>query len=447
MTTQHDQPQHADGHSVRPVAQHARPAHAKLEPAHAVHAERIYLSAPDVTEHERAALIAAFDSNWIAPFGPAVNKLEDALCDLTHNDAALAVTSGTAALHLALLALGVGPGDIVVVPSLTFVASANVVRYVGATPYFVDSDPATGNIDPQLLDIALRGLTNGGKQPAAVMTVDLYGSCADYSRIEAVCAHYRVPIIEDAAEAIGASHAGRPAGSFGALAAISFNGNKLITSGGGGALVGPPHLIERATHLAGQARETALHFEHHEVGYAYRLSNLLAAVAAAQLDRIGAISERTRAINTRYREIFSMIPGVSPIDIDRDGHGNAWLTVVEIDQARHPTPTQICQMMAVDNIEARPAWKPMHLQKLYSQAVMIGGAASEHHFRSGICLPSGSSMTSADQERVISSFLSALTPPRSPIAAEVIDLNPGLDVRSEQPQQHLDSPASNHRAA
>ena len=448
MTTSKDQPQHGKppAHGT-PSPQHALQAHAIAEPKRQAHAERIYLSAPDVTEHERNALLAAFDSNWIAPFGPAVDDLEDALCAITDTDAALAVTSGTAALHLALLTLGVGPGDIVIVPSLTFVASANVVRYVGATPYFVDSDPATGNIDPELLDLALRGLANGAKIPAAVITVDLYGSCADYARIEAVCAHYGVPIVEDAAESIGASHNGRPAGSFGALAAISFNGNKLITSGGGGALVGPAHLVERARHLAGQARESALHFEHHEVGYAYRLSNLLAAVAAAQLDRIGAISERTRAINARYREIFAMIPGVSVIDIDRDGHGNGWLTVVELDQDRHPTPAQICQMMAVDNIEARPAWKPMHLQKVYADAIMIGGAASEHHFRSGICLPSGSSMTSADQERVISSFLTALTPPRSPLAAEVIDLNPGLDVRTEQPQQHLDSPVPNPRAA
>lgn len=444
VNTPDSKPQHAE-QNVEP--RHARQAHAKVEPQHQTHAERIYLSAPDVTEHERAALTAAFDSNWIAPFGPAVNDLEDALCAITQTDAALAVTSGTAALHLGLLALGVGPGDIVVVPSLTFVASANAVRYVGATPYFVDSDPATGNVDPELLDMALRGLANSNHPPAAVMTVDLYGSCADYSRIEAICAHYRVPILEDAAEAIGASHAGRPAGSFGALAAISFNGNKLVTSGGGGALVGPPHLIERARHLAGQARESALHFEHHEIGYAYRLSNLLAAVAAAQLDRLGAISGRTRAINARYREVFSMFPGVSLIDIDRDGHGNGWLTVVEVDQAKHPTPTQICQMMAVDNIEARPAWKPMHLQKVYADSVMVGGAASEHHFRSGICLPSGSAMTSADQERVISSFLSALTPPRPPMAASVIDLNPGLDVRTEQPQQHLDSPAPNPRAA
>ena len=190
-----------------------------------------------------------------------------------------------------------------------------------------------------------------------------------------------------------------------------------------------------------------MHFEHHEVGYAYRLSNLLAAVATAQLDRLGAISERTRAINARYRAIFDMLPGVSLIDIDRDGRGNGWLTVVELDQSRHPTPTQICQMMAVDNIEARPAWKPMHLQKAHEGAVMIGGAASEHHFRSGVCLPSGSAMTSADQERVISSFLSALAPTRPPIAGRVIDLNPGLDVRTEQPQPRLDSPAPNPRAA
>ncbi len=409
--------------------------------------DRIHLSAPDVGMAERDALLAAFDSNWIAPIGPALNELEDRLCDLTGTPAAVAVTSGTAALHLGLLALGVGPGDIVIVPSLTFVASANVVRYVGATPVFVDCDEATGNIDPNLLDIALRGLVNAGTAPAAVMTVDLYGSCADYSRIEEICSQYRVPILEDAAESIGATHAGRPAGSFGAVAAISFNGNKLVTSGGGGALVGPRHVIARARHLAGQARESALHFEHHEVGYAYRLSNLLAAVATAQLDRLGEMMSRTRAINLRYRDVLSMIPGVAVLDIDRDGRGNGWLTVVQIDQNRHPLPGAICEQMAEDNIEARPAWKPMHLQVAYENHVMIGGAASEQHFANGLCLPSGSSMTNADQERVIGSFLAALTRPPETQSAAIIDLDPEVDVRSEQPQQHLDSRAATQRAA
>lgn len=437
------------------VPRHAAPSAAETRspavkdakaPAHLAPPERIHLSAPHVGETEREALLAAFDSNWIAPVGPALDDLERKLCQITGADAAVGVVSGTAALHLALVALGVGPGDIVVVPSLTFVASANVVRYVGATPYFVDCDPASGNIDPHLLEATIRGLVNGGNPPAAVMTVDLYGSCADYGRIGPICARYGVPIVEDAAESIGATHAGRPAGSFGTLAAFSFNGNKLVTSGGGGALVGPRHMIERARKLAGQGRESALHFEHREIGYAYRLSNLLAAVASAQIDRVGEMMGRTREINHRYREVVDMIPGASLLDIDRDGHGNGWLSVLLLDQDRHRTPAEICQAMAADNIEARPAWKPMHLQELYQDSVIIGGDASEGHFASGLCLPSGSSITADDQERVIASLLAALTQPSDPSSA-VIDLNPELDVRSEQPQQHLENPVASQRAA
>ncbi len=419
------------------------PSHAAEEeiytPNHAVR-ERIFLSAPHMTTLERNCLLEAFDSNWIAPCGPALQSLEDGLCQLTGRDDAIGVVSGTAALHLALLTLGIGPGDIVIVPSLTFVASANVVRYVGATPVFVDCDPTTGNLDPLLLETAVRGLVNSHQRPAAVITVDLYGSCANYTAIEAICAQYGVPIIEDAAEAIGASHAGRPAGSFGAISAFSFNGNKMVTAGGGGALVGPKHLIEQARYLASQARSNELHFEHSNVGYAYGLSNLSAAIASAQLARLGTMIERTRSIHSRYAEIMAMLPGISLLDIDCEGTGNGWLSVVELDQDRHRTPHEICRSMAADGIEARPAWKPMHLQPLYSKATMIGGQACEQHFASGLCLPSGSSMTRADQERVISSFLAAISagPPSAPQAATVIELDNPVDVRTTAVQpQHL----------
>ena len=256
--------------------------------------KRIHLSPPDMTDRERTALLNAFDSNWIAPAGPALNEFEARLRAITATDDALALTSGTAALHLGLLALGIGAGDVVVAPTLTFVASANAIRYVGAVPHFVDCDPQTANMSPAALERALTDLYRAGVRVRAVMTVDLYGSCANYREIEAICAYFGVPIIEDAAEAIGAQHNGRPAGSFGRLAAISFNGNKLVTTGGGGALVGDGELIARARHLATQARDPELHFEHSEIGYAYRMSNLSAAIGCAQLERLDRLIERTR---------------------------------------------------------------------------------------------------------------------------------------------------------
>ena len=318
--------------------------------------KRIHLSPPDMTDRERTALMNAFDSNWIAPAGPALNEFEARLRAITATDDALALTSGTAALHLGLLALGIGAGDVVVAPTLTFVASANAIRYVGAVPHFVDCDPQTANMSPAALERALTDLYRAGVRVRAVMTVDLYGSCANYREIEAICAYFGVPIIEDAAEAIGAQHNGRPAGSFGRLAAISFNGNKLVTTGGGGALVGDGELIARARHLATQARDPELHFEHSEIGYAYRMSNLSAAIGCAQLERLDRLIERTRNVHYRYQDALGHLPGVSFIDQDREGRGNGWLTVITTDPTLHPTPTAICRSLAAQDIEARPAW-------------------------------------------------------------------------------------------
>ena len=411
--------------------------------------ERINLSAPHMTDSERSALLTAFDSNWIAPTGPALREFEAKLCEVSEREAAVAVTSGTAALHLALLVLGIGAGDIVICPSVTFVASANVIRYVGATPHFVDCDRATGNMSPEALAQALADLTAIGHRPAAVMTVDLYGACADYSSILPICERFDVPVIEDAAEAIGASHQGRPAGSFGVLSAYSFNGNKLITTGGGGALVGPKELIKHATFLAGQAREPELHFEHREIGYAYRLSNLSAALGCAQLERIDEMVARTRDINQRYVDELGAIDGIEIAPQDAFGRGNGWLTVAIVDTDLHPTPTEICHSMFTDNIEARPAWKPMHMQPLYSRVPTTGTTGSEIHFRTGLCLPSGSSMTQADQTRVIDAVRSAIGIssaaylPKHVVdmdmttTVETIEIDQPIDVRTGQSPQHL----------
>ena len=298
------------------------------------------------------------------------------------------------------------------------------------------------------LNMALRGLTNGGAPPAAVMSADAYGSCADYSRIEAICRHYGVPLIEDASASLGATHNDRPAGSFGVLAVLNFDNERLVTGGGGGALVGPRHIVERARSLADQGRRPSRPSTYDEVGYSYALSNLLAAVASAQLSRLDQIVERTRAINARYASIIALVPGVSLVDIDRDGHGNGWLSVAHIDRGVHPTPGEIGRRMAEHGIETRPAMKPLHRQKHLSECRRVGGVASEMHFSSGLVLPSGASMTNFDQERVISSLLAALRPSPDPLSqVSVIDLNTELDIRSAQPRQRRDSRLPTQRAA
>jgi dTDP-4-amino-4,6-dideoxygalactose transaminase len=369
---------------------------------------RIHLSPPDMSDAERVALLDAFDSNWIAPIGPALDEFEARLAELAETEAALALTSGTAGLHLGLRVLGVVRGDTVIVPSMTFVATANAVRYVGAVPYFIDSEPTTGNLDPEILAEAIESLSAAGRRPAAVLTVDLYGTCADYDPIHDVCSQYDIPILEDAAEAIGANYRGRPAGSLGDLAVFSFNGNKMITTGGGGALVGPKAFIDRARHLATQARNEALHYEHSELGYAYRLSNVLAAIGNAQLSRLDEMTARCREIHADYVEALADIDGLHVLPQSGYGRGNGWLTVVQLDPGVHPTPHELCRRLAEDNIEARPAWKPMHLQPLYQASEMAGGAVCEQLYRTGICLPSGSSMTTDDQARVISALRTAL---------------------------------------
>lgn len=404
--------------------------------------DRIYLSPPDMTWRERESLLQAFDSNWIAPVGPALDEFEARLRAITATEDAVAVTSGTSALHLGLLTLGAGPGDIVLVPSVTFIATANVVRYVGATVHLVDCDPTSGNIDPSALEQALKDLQQRGQRAKALISVDLYGTCPNYTEIERICNRYSVPILEDAAEAIGASHDGRPAGSFGRLGALSFNGNKLVTTGGGGALVGPKSLIDKARHLASQARTAELHFEHDQVGYAYRLSNLLAAVGVAQLERLDLLVGRTRKIHLRYVEAFHHLAGVEVVSQDQHGgRGNGWLTVLMTDPTRHRTPAQICAILNEQHIEARPTWKPMHLQAPYRYEAITGGANAGDHFRRGICLPSGSSMTDEDQQRVIDAMIPLLGPRYRSLDLDEIDL-----IR-ERVRPRPDSPPPKRRVA
>ena len=368
---------------------------------------RIYLSPPDMSDRERASLMAAFDSNWIAPLGPEVDAFERELAIRTGVSAAAALSSGTAALHLALVLLDVGPGDEVWTSTLTFAATANAIRYVDATPVFIDSERTSWNMDPALLREALQDAAVRGSLPKVVITVDLYGQCADYDAILAACEEYSVPVIEDAAEALGATYRDRPAGSFGAIGVLSFNGNKIMTTSGGGALLShDAALAERARHLASQARLPAAHYQHEEVGYNYRLSNLLAAVGRAQLARLDGFVERRREINRRYRAALDGIDGIAFLPETPGGRSTCWLTCVLLDDERLGVgPEQIREHLETRNVEARPVWKPMHLQPVYRGCRVVGGAVAEDLFRRGLCLPSGSTLSEEAQRRVVDAFL------------------------------------------
>jgi dTDP-4-amino-4,6-dideoxygalactose transaminase len=363
---------------------------------------RIYLSPPDVSDIERQLLLEAFESNWIAPLGPHVDAFEREMAEYLGVTSAVALSSGTAALHLALLSLGVGTGDDVLVPTLTFAATANAVVYTGARPAFVDSDRATWNIDPALLEEELAARSRQSSLPAAVAVVDLYGRCADWEAILAVCDRYEVPVIDDAAEALGASYGHRRAGAFGIAGVLSFNGNKVMTTGGGGMLVSVRRdLVERARHLATQARDRAPHYEHSEVGFNYRLSNLLAAVGRGQLRRLPAMVHRRAEINRRYRAALTDVPGIGFMPNADGSEPNYWLTVVTLDANEYgASPEEARKRLEHLDIEARPAWKPMHLQPAFAGCPIRGGAVAEEIFRTGLCLPSGSSMSDDDVDRV-----------------------------------------------
>ena len=360
-----------------------------------------------MSDLERASLMAAFDSNWIAPLGPEVDAFERALAARTGVAAAAALSSGTAALHLAMVLLDVGAGDEVWTSTLTFAATANAIRYVGATPVFIDSELATWNMDPELLREALREAARRGSLPKAVISVDLYGQCANYDAIVEACNEHGVRLIEDAAEALGATYRDRPAGSFGAVGVLSFNGNKIITTSGGGALVSDDAtLVERARHLASQARQPVAHYEHREVGYNYRLSNLLAALGRAQLGRLDAFVERRREINRRYREALEPIGGITFLAEASYGRSTCWLTCAVVDEERLGVgPEGIRTHLEAHNIEARPVWKPMHLQPIYRDCRVVGGAVAEDLFRRGLCLPSGSSLSKDAQNRVLEAIV------------------------------------------
>jgi dTDP-4-amino-4,6-dideoxygalactose transaminase len=353
---------------------------------------------------EESYVLDALRSGWVAPLGPHVDAFEREVAARVGTAHAVALSSGTAGLHLALHALGAGPGRVVVVPTLTFVATANAVRYTGAEPVFVDCDPATGNIDVGLLAESLRRLRAAGRRVSAVVPVDMFGTCADYGALLPVCASAGVPVVEDAAEALGATYQGpgayrgRAAGSFGRAGVLSFNGNKIMTTSGGGMLVcDDPDLAARCRYLSTQARQPLPHYEHTEVGYNYRLSNLLAALGRAQLSRLDEMLARRRALRERYAKLFAAVPGVRVLG-EGDPGANCWLTIILVEPDRAGwRAADLAAHLAARQIETRPVWKPMHLQPLFAGARAALTGAAGRLFDTGLTLPSGSAL---DEEQI-----------------------------------------------
>lgn len=359
---------------------------------------RIHLSKADITETEEAYVLEALRSGWIAPLGPQVDAFEAEVAARVGVRHALALSSGTAALHLALLELGAAPGTVVVLPTMTFAASANAVAYTGAEPVFVDAR-SDGNVDPGLMLDAVDALRAEGRTVAAAMTVDLFGRCADYDELVAELDARGVPLVEDAAEALGATYRGRPAGSFGRAAALSFNGNKIMTTSGGGMLLSDDdELVSRARYLSTQARQPVAHYEHTEIGYNYRLSNILAALGRAQLTRLDEMIARRRGTRDAYAAALSDVPGVQILgrggSTRGDDEDNAWLTCITVEPGTgRPTADEAVAALGADGIEARHLWKPMHRQPVFARHRAFLGGSSDRLFATGLAVPSGSGLS------------------------------------------------------
>ncbi|ARV62592.1 pyridoxal phosphate-dependent aminotransferase [Nostocales cyanobacterium HT-58-2] len=371
----------------------------------------ILLSTPHIGDRELEFIKEAFDTNWIAPVGPHIDAFEQEFCEITGAGHAAAVSSGTAAIHLSLQLIGVKPGDEVFCSTLTFVATANPIIYLGAKPVFIDSDRTSWNMNPDLLREALEHRARIGKLPKAVVVVHLYGQSADINPILEACNQYEVPLIEDAAEALGATYKGRSPGTFGRIGIYSFNGNKIITTSGGGMLVSDePELVAKARFLATQARDPAPHYQHSEIGYNYRLSNVLAGIGRGQLR---VLNERV-AVRRRNYEIYASalgnLPGIKFMPEATFGRATRWLTCLIVDPKAFGTNReQVRLALAKQQIETRPVWKPLHLQPVFAECECIGGEVAEDLFERGLCLPSGSNLTTQDLDRVIQAITAVST--------------------------------------
>lgn len=371
--------------------------------------ERIYLSPPHLGEAEQQLMLEALASNWVAPLGPNVDAFEKEFAQAVGVEHAAALSSGTAAIHLALRLHGVSRGDKVLCSTLTFVASAAPIMYEGAEPVFIDSERQSWNMDPELLAAELHEAARRGRLPRAVVVVDLYGQTANYDPILQACAAYDVPVIEDAAEALGATYKSRPAGALGKCAAFSFNGNKIITTSGGGMLVSDDaSLIERARFHAAQARDCAPHYQHSKLGFNYRMSNILAALGRGQLQNLQVRIEARRRNWEFYKENLGVLPGVQLMPQVPWGSANYWLSCITIDEKKFgASAEQVRKALEAEHIEARPVWKPLHLQPLFAGCRCRGGAVAEDIFAQGLCLPSGSSLTLGQLERIVGVVRSA----------------------------------------
>ncbi|HEX8272049.1 MAG TPA: aminotransferase class I/II-fold pyridoxal phosphate-dependent enzyme [Longimicrobiaceae bacterium] len=365
--------------------------------------DRIWLSSPHMSGLEEEYVADAFATNWVAPLGPHVDAFEREFAEAVGARHAAALSSGTAAIHLALILAGVGPGDEVLVSTLTFSASVNPILYQGARPVFIDAERRSWNLDPELLAEELHSRARAGRLPRAVVAVHLYGQSADLDPILAACREHGVPLIEDAAEALGATYRGRAPGTLGVTGAYSFNGNKIITTSGGGMLVSDDEaLIARARKLATQARDPAPHYEHSTVGYNYRLSNVLAAIGRGQLRVLEDRVQARRRNFDFYREALGDLPGIELMPEAEWGRHNRWLTTLTIDPDAFGADRETVRLaLEAENAEARPVWKPMHLQPVFAEFPAVGGAVAEDLFERGLCLPSGSNLAPADLERVV----------------------------------------------
>ncbi|GGD75462.1 DegT/DnrJ/EryC1/StrS family aminotransferase [Microbacterium murale] len=373
--------------------------------------ERIYMSSPDVGQLEEDAVVGAMRSGWIAPLGPDVDAFERELADRVGVAYGVALSSGTAALHLGLLTLGVKPGDIVVTSTMTFAATANAIVYTGAEPYFIDADSATGNMNPELLRDALVSLRAANETVAAIVPVDLLGKAVDYTSILAIADEFDVPVLSDAAESLGATHSGRAAGSFGRASVVSFNGNKIMTTSGGGMLLTDDELFAKhVRYLATQARQPVVHYEHTDVGYNYRMSNLLAALGRAQLSRLDEMIAKRREMREFYKQLFADIDGVEVFGAEGDEADNVWLTSIIIDESTAGwAPRDLTAVLSESNIESRPLWKPMHKQPVFESFRGEIDGTSESLFERGLTLPSGSALSGEHRARVLTTIRGFLT--------------------------------------
>jgi dTDP-4-amino-4,6-dideoxygalactose transaminase len=365
--------------------------------------QRIFLSPPHMGGAEQRFIQEAFDSNYIAPLGPQVDSFEKEFSERTGITHAVALSSGTAAIHLAVLLSGVGKGDLVLASTLTFIGSVSPIVFQGAVPVFVDSDRVSWNMDPNLLEEELEICQMQDCLPKAIIPTDLYGQCADMDRIIEICKPYGVPVIVDAAEALGAKYNGRHAGKGAFSAIFSFNGNKIITTSGGGMLASDDKgLIDQARFLSQQARDPAPHYEHSGLGYNYRMSNILAAIGRGQLTVLDERIKRKREIFRTYSEMLSDLPGIEFMPEAPYGECTRWLTVILITPEEFGVDRETVRLALEDeNIESRPLWKPMHMQSVFKRCRVRGGSVSEDLFNRGLCLPSGTAMTETDLERII----------------------------------------------